>query len=565
VQMETVRAVMKFVAICMTLDGATNKAGKQVLNMMAAGPFAFFLEHFTMDLMRETSDNLLQRLLSARRRLRVSMGLILDAPAEPVDQSSNVMGIEDEESPVPKIEEPMWNLCTDSPNVMIGLRRKALQSGEFIFAYGCAPHGFHNLSMDWVKLAGPKRIVSQNVFIVTKINSVHLLITMFDHICAQKHGKSYALILFTKTRWCTVYNMVRRNILVKSTLVAMPNATDHDEEFEDATMDNDLRDVILDVPFWKATAALETLLKPLCAAVGYLEGDEATFSAVYACFLSVTHHVRVGIDDASLEHLNVGRDDLMRFVCSRLKTIYTSAHALAFYTDPFFYNMRRNLASIHGPAFLNLECGPLIGQCRKALERIAIGDNSKRGMLLEQFAYFCALRMDGSYMMVSRKLKPHLIWGQVDDPDMFDLAKVLVQVHCNPTGAVGGERNHKTNNRVRTKQRVRLGRGKCEKQVAIAYNSAQLERVMGKKRQDPFLTHLAALGSPAPDRNRYGDDDENGEHEEEEDFEDDEDEFRIVENPTSILDQYLDDGEFEEEEILEDGIVLMQQGHGELA
>jgi hypothetical protein len=38
----------------------------------------------------------------------------------------------------------------------------------------------------------------------------------------------------------------------------------------------------------------------------------------------------------------------------------------------------------------------------------------------------------------------------------------------NPSGAVGGERNHKTNNRVRSKLRVRLRRDKCEKQVSVS-------------------------------------------------------------------------------------------------
>ena len=45
--------------ICFTLDGATNVQGKQVINMMACGPKPFFLEHFTMELRRDSADNLL--------------------------------------------------------------------------------------------------------------------------------------------------------------------------------------------------------------------------------------------------------------------------------------------------------------------------------------------------------------------------------------------------------------------------------------------------------------------------------------------------------------------------
>ena len=49
IQCDVILAIKEFTTICMTLDGATNKCGKQILNMMGAGPAAFFLEHFQMD------------------------------------------------------------------------------------------------------------------------------------------------------------------------------------------------------------------------------------------------------------------------------------------------------------------------------------------------------------------------------------------------------------------------------------------------------------------------------------------------------------------------------------
>ena len=88
----------------------------------------------------------------------------------------------------------MWNLCTDSLNVMKTLRRMALESNKFVFEYGCAPHGLNNLCMDSNKAAGPKKILSANVFIVNKTNSCHLQGSLFDKLCDQKHGKVYSLI-----------------------------------------------------------------------------------------------------------------------------------------------------------------------------------------------------------------------------------------------------------------------------------------------------------------------------------------------------------------------------------
>ena len=90
-----------------------------------------------------------------------------------------------------------------------------------------------------------------------------------------------------------------------------------------------------------------------------------------------------------------------------------------------------------------------------------MGDQQTCDLVQEQFAYYMSIRLESTSMYQSQKLKPSLIWAQVDDNNLVDLAKVLVQVHGNPAGAVDGERNHKTNNRVRTKQRVRLVSGRC--------------------------------------------------------------------------------------------------------
>jgi hypothetical protein len=117
-------------------------------------------------------------------------------------------------------------------------------------------------------------VISRNVFIVVYINKVLLLLSVFDKLCHQKLGKTYALILFTKRRCGTVYADQRRNLLLMSVLTSMPHLIEQDDDYTDFTMEDDLKEVILDQVHWKQTALVENLLKRLSLAIAYHEGDE---------------------------------------------------------------------------------------------------------------------------------------------------------------------------------------------------------------------------------------------------------------------------------------------------
>jgi hypothetical protein len=54
-----------------------------------------------------------------------------------------------------------------------------------------------------------------------------------------------------------------------------------------------LMNLLLDGAFWKGVAALEMLFKPIpiVSCLTYLEGDEAPFSSIYACYLTIVFHI----------------------------------------------------------------------------------------------------------------------------------------------------------------------------------------------------------------------------------------------------------------------------------
>ena len=67
----------KFSLIFFTLDGATNVQGKEVIFQLSCGPRPFFIELLSMELSRESTDNLLKKnaiLQAADSRIDLRVG-----------------------------------------------------------------------------------------------------------------------------------------------------------------------------------------------------------------------------------------------------------------------------------------------------------------------------------------------------------------------------------------------------------------------------------------------------------------------------------------------------------
>ncbi|RHY22795.1 hypothetical protein DYB32_009393 [Aphanomyces invadans] len=202
---------------------------------MACGPKPFFLEHFTMELRRESAANLLEKLLNCKLRLLGSIrkpapGFVLTTDEEDVENPMNDTGVEverEEGRPCKTnehfINPPMFCFCSDSPSVMVKLRKDCLNTKEFVFAYGCAPYSIHNLCMDLIKtFPGVKIVLKQIVYMVKTLKSSHLLLQLFDKLCLEKFKKTYVLILYTKTRWGAVFFAAQRASKVKAACAALP-------------------------------------------------------------------------------------------------------------------------------------------------------------------------------------------------------------------------------------------------------------------------------------------------------------------------------------------------------
>ncbi len=246
----------------------------------------------------------------------------------------------------------------------------------------------------------------------------------------------------------------------------------------DVDLPNDLRDLILTAAFWKGVTAVEVLFSAFCSCLLYLEGDESTFLSVYACFLAVAHHFRTLPPDvrATLDLGSADVDKMHTLVCHRLKMIFSAAHALAFRTDPLFDDLRDNLAKLHRDAFLNLGDLNILQQCKNAIKRMAATDILLNRTMQSEFGLYTIRVENDDDDFTDVFSMPQHMWALADDSVYSHLKKPLLAIHKMPTGASASEHNHKSANRVHSRNRSRLAAGKVEAGTAIIFNAQHLTR-----------------------------------------------------------------------------------------
>ena len=83
---------------------------------------------------------------------------------------------------------------------------------------------------------------------------------------------------------------------------------------------------------------MEAVFKTICSCLTYLEGDEATFCVVYACFVAIKFHIKTlnSVVKNAVDLTEKDIEQIVTMIHRRFSTIYMEAYALAFATDPLF-------------------------------------------------------------------------------------------------------------------------------------------------------------------------------------------------------------------------------------
>ncbi len=235
----------------------------------------------------------------------------------------------------------------------------------------------------------------------------------------------------------------------------------------------------------------------ISSCLSYLEGDEATFTAMYACFVAIKYHIKM-LNHAVMDAFNLGDDDIkqmMTLLHHCFSTIYLEAHSLAFATDPMFIDMRNKIAAKFGEDILQVGKGLINQQAKVALVHLLNGNEDLWRSYFSEFATFIMRPIDSDYDFNDIKFNPSELWTLCDESCYGSIKGPLSALHKNPAEASGGERNHKAGKHVHSHSRAQLGQTKIETGTAILFNTKQLDRRITPTWDTKFCKWLQQLSA----------------------------------------------------------------------
>jgi hypothetical protein len=470
VQMKMGRELSCSPTIIIGMDGATNVLSRSMSNIIAHDPRPWFVEYLRADLKKESEQEEVSRKIT-----------------DCISRLHNFIG-----------KELVNGFISDSCNSMKSVRRNLVENDIVDFAYGCGAHPLNNFCEDLLKMDQLKLVQKQALLVSKSIKSQSLLNKLYSMVCSEILSKNFCMVLYSASRWSSVNYMFCRLKQVKRVLISLPVIVENEkaERGIDTSyhLPKSLCEVIIDPMFWQGVNTCIELFDPICKCLGVLESDTATLSTSYTCFIYIRVHLLSVMSGADLCYA-------IQRLHYRWDRIYSPVHALAFYCDPFFRQLRINVAATFGEETVELGKGDLKSQCRKAIQLITrrheknSSSTDVHDSVVSQFMIFCT--NEAKFEEGFRDLlnyHPRLIWSQA--PTLYStLAPFLIKIYTGPASSAGVERHHKVGKRVHTQRRNRTGGGKVERQVAIAHNTATITRQLSMKRHQFELTQISTLCS----------------------------------------------------------------------
>ncbi|KAE9220734.1 hypothetical protein PF004_g13241 [Phytophthora fragariae] len=459
--MEMRRNLLASSALTIAVDGATNVLSRSMSNVIVHDPRPWFAEYLKSNLKKETAGEVFGKVASVISRL---------------NEFANPPGT-DEADQIKRV----FAFVSDSCNLMRAVRTLLYNEGVVRLTYGCSAHALNNFCEDIAKLTSMKTGIRRAGFISKTIKNQNLLSKIFSELSKELVGKSYAMVLYSASRWSSVNLMFVRLRHVKRAITGVVSAFLNEKEEraidEAYELPAEFVTTVMDGSFWRSISTSVSIFDPICKCIGVLENNSASLGAVYACFVYVYLHIGRVMDDKDATYLRKKLE-------YRWDRIASPVHALAFYCDPFYFPFRRSVAASTDQVSkkaLQLGKGDLYTQCRNAIETLCrLDDDSgvECTSILQEFLTFSLSDSEVATMWGDpTKFWSEKLWSQ-GQGDFPLLGKLMMKVFSAPASTAGVERHHKVAKRIHSAPRNRMTSGKAEQQIAVAHNAAVADMVL---------------------------------------------------------------------------------------
>ncbi|KAG1684526.1 hypothetical protein DVH05_011041 [Phytophthora capsici] len=358
-------------ALTIGVDGATNVLSRSMSNVIVDDPRPWFAEYLNADLKKESGVEVTRKIMAVISRLNAFM----NPPLTPPDQRERVIFV----------------FISDSCNLMRAVRESLHHQGVVQLTYGCSAHALNNFCADIAKLGSVKEGIRRAVFVAKTIKNQNLLNKIYSVLCRELCGRTYAMVLFSASRWSSINYMFVRLSKVKwaitAVIAAVLNEKDERQIDESYELPADFVSTLMDGSFWRSVFENVTIFDTICQCIGILESTTSTLSTVYACFVYIYLHVGRVME----------REDTLRLqqkLLYRWRRIATPVHALAFFCDPFYRPFRLAIASSQADGkSLDLGETDIFEQCREGIKLLCCLDDdngSRLNSAMKEFYTFSA-------------------------------------------------------------------------------------------------------------------------------------------------------------------------------
>ena len=320
----------------LSIDGATDKMSNSKCNIILHTPLPMFIDYLQTDLKRDTTENVVKK---------------IEDSINAIDRKTGI--------------NSTFSFVSDSCNGMRIVRQKIIQKGLVKWVYGCAAHCLNNFCESIGKNIF-KDLIKKSVFVAKSIRNVAMIKKIFNSLCQEKFKKSFALPLYSKTRWSSVNYMFQRLNKLSSIISLLPHVVLHEKEARgiDSSYElpGELVNIVSSNAFWKEVSAACKIYNIICQCIGVLEGNATTISTAYASVL----YVRMHIYDQR-QTLGSMYDYIDSELIRNWNRIYSPVHSLAFKCDPLYDLLQKQCDEKYPPRFVNIG-NDVISSCHKAFK-----------------------------------------------------------------------------------------------------------------------------------------------------------------------------------------------------